>query len=320
MLIEIEKKWITDLDKSRLFYLRVDALGYEKRLLKELEFQEVEELKGDNRRLDELINLWFKLHGKALKDGYRRCKKLLWLSKELNNPVGTLFSTEDFSRYREKRAREVSTTTINREHAYLRAVFNELTRLGIIAYENPLRNIRQFKEVERGLRFLTHSEIIRLLDACIYSSNKSLLLIVKICLATGARWSEAEGLKAPQVINNKITYLNTKSGKNRSVPISSALFKEIKRNIPPDKHRLFLGSINAFRVAIKYARIQLPRGQLSHVLRHSFASHFIMKGGNIVVLKEILGHSAIETTMRYAHLSPEHLRDAVRLNPLENLD
>lgn len=319
MLIEIENKWATDLDKKRRFYLRVDALGYEKRLQKKLEFQEYEELKEDNRRLDDLINIWFQLHGKALKDGYRRCKKLLWLSKELNNPVANLFSAENFSRYREKRAREVSTATINREHAYLRAVFNELTHLGIIDYENPLRNIRQFKEVERGLRFLTHSEIIRLLCACMHSSNKSLLLIVKICLATGARWSEAESLKAPQIINNKITYLNTKNGKNRSVPISSALFKEIKRSTPPDEKRLFCGSINAFRVAIKYADIRLPRGQLSHVLRHSFASHFIMKGGNIVVLKEILGHSAIETTMRYAHLSPEHLKDAIKLNPLENL-
>ncbi len=71
-------------------------------------------------------------------------------------------------------------------------------------------------------------------------------------------------------------------------------------------------------MAIKSASIQLPKGQSSHVLRHSFASHFIMKGGNIVVLKDILGHSTIETTMRYAHLAPEHLADAVALNPLEN--
>lgn len=41
-----------------------------------------------------------------------------------------------------------------------------------------------------------------------------------------------------------------------------------------------------------------------------------MQGGNIVVLKDILGHSEITTTMRYAHLAPSHLNDAVRLNPL----
>jgi len=55
---------------------------------------------------------------------------------------------------------------------------------------------------------------------------------------------------------------------------------------------------------------------MSHVLRHTFASHFVISGGNIVVLKDILGHSEITTTMRYSHLAPSHLTDAVKLNPL----
>ncbi len=46
------------------------------------------------------------------------------------------------------------------------------------------------------------------------------------------------------------------------------------------------------------------------------ASHFMMNGGNILVLQKILGHSTIAMTMRYAHFAPDHLEDAVRLNPL----
>ena len=318
MITKQGDKWITDLDSSRDFDLRLDALGYEKRLQNREENHIREETKRDNRKLSELVNIWYRLHGNTLKDGYSRTKKLLWLADVLGNPVGALFTSEAFARYREKRATEVTTTTINREHSYLRAVFNELKRLGVITYENPLINIRQFKETVSGLRFLTFDEIAALLSACEISTNKSLLLVVKICLATGARWSEAEGLKASQVLNNKITYLDTKGGKNRTVPISNDLFEEIKEIGKSGDQRLFIGCINAYRVAIKGAFIQLPRGQLSHVLRHSFASHFIMKGGNIVVLKDILGHSTIETTMRYAHLAPEHLADAVKLNPLEN--
>lgn len=319
MLFQDRGKWFTDADSTRDFHLRGDALNYQKTLSLRAENQVREALQHDNRTLSELINTWYRLHGHTLKDGYNRCKKLLWLANELNNPVGALFKSEDFARYREGRVNEVSTTTINREHAYLRAVFNELKRLGVITYENPLITIRQFKETEKGLRFLTFDEISTLLKMCERSSNKSLLLVVKICLATGARWSEAEGLKASQVANNKITYLNTKSGKNRSVPISKELFTEIQALKKSGDQRLFIGCINAYRVAIKSALIQLPKGQSSHVLRHSFASHFIMKGGNIVVLKDILGHSTIETTMRYAHLAPEHLADAVALNPLENI-
>ncbi len=45
----------------------------------------------------------------------------------------------------------------------------------------------------------------------------------------------------------------------------------------------------------------------------------MMNGGNILVLQKILGHSTINMTMRYAHFAPDHLEDAVKLNPLNGL-
>ena len=45
-----------------------------------------------------------------------------------------------------------------------------------------------------------------------------------------------------------------------------------------------------------------------HDLRHSFASWFMMRGGQLQTLKEILGHADLKMTLRYAHLAPEHLR------------
>ena len=77
-------------------------------------------------------------------------------------------------------------------------------------------------------------------------------------------------------------------------------------------------------LAIAMARFGLrwkeqPAGQLTHVLRHTFASHFMMNGGNILVLQRVLGHTDIKMTMRYAHFAPDHLEDAVKLNPLTNL-
>jgi integrase len=50
-----------------------------------------------------------------------------------------------------------------------------------------------------------------------------------------------------------------------------------------------------------------------HVLRHTFASHLVMRGVSIKAIQELLGHASIEMTMRYAHLSPDVRRDAVRL-------
>ncbi|SKA76956.1 tyrosine-type recombinase/integrase [Enterovibrio nigricans] len=186
----------------------------------------------------------------------------------------------------------------------------------MIKYDNPVEEVRQFKEREGELRFLSHDEISTLLSACRRSSNPSLVDVVKICLATGARWSEAESLKASQIVGGKITFLNTKSGKNRTVPINDILHETLKSLNKTGDERLFLSCLNAFRKAVTKAQISLPRGQMSHVLRHTFASHFVMQGGNIIVLRDILGHSEITTTMRYAHLAPNHLKEAVRLNPL----
>jgi len=98
------------------------------------------------------------------------------------------------------------------------------------------------------------------------------------------------------------------------VPISPTL----SNIIPKRKGKLFPKSCNdsTFRTAIKNSKIKLPRGQMTHVLRHTFASHFMMNGGNILVLQRILGHASIIDTMKYSHFAPNHLEDAVRLNPL----
>ena len=70
---------------------------------------------------------------------------------------------------------------------------------------------------------------------------------------------------------------------------------------------------------LKQVAPELPKGQAVHVLRHTFASHFMMNGGNILALQKILGHANILQTMVYAHFAPDYLSDAVRFNPLESI-
>ena len=171
-----------------------------------------------------------------------------------------------------------------------------------------------FKISDHELAFLYPEEIPLLLTECRNAKYEHLITIVKICLATGARWSEAEGLTGNQIANNRITFTKTKGKKNRTVPISTSLAAEL----PRVRGNLFRPCRKSFQEAVKRARIQLPEGQMTHVLRHTFASHFMMNGGNILVLKEILGHSDIKDTMRYAHFAPTHLEDAISKNPLEN--
>lgn len=153
--------------------------------------------------------------------------------------------------------------------------------------------------------------------------DRDALLITKLCLASAARWNEGESLRITQLHSGMIHFTQTKTDKNRSVPIDDALADEIrefhKAGSRDASGRIFKSSVGAFRMAVKESGIELLPGQLTHVLRHTFASHFMMNGGNILTLQKVLGHSSLQTTMIYAHLSPGHLQEAKMLNPLTRL-
>ncbi len=101
--------------------------------------------------------------------------------------------------------------------------------------------------------------------------------------------------------------------------MSAAIDNELYTEIPQKYGRLFARYYSAFKTVVRRAKIELPAGQLSHVLRHTFASHFMMNVGNILMLQRILGNTDIKMTMRYAHFAPDHLNDAVMFNPLVRL-
>lgn len=277
-------------------------------------------VRRDLRRLSDLVNLWHSHHGVNLRAS-NTFSRLNNLCAALGNPVVDSFSADMFAEYRSRRLSEgISANTLNREHAYLRSVFNELRRLGLWTGANPLASVRQFKIAERELSYLSLPQIDALLEALVGARAVDALLVTKVCLATGARWSEAEGLRVSQVRDGMLHFSGTKSGKNRSVPVSDALFAVLLEVAGRSVlGRLFKPSYASFRDAVDRSGLVLPRGQLTHVLRHSFASHFMMNGGNILVLQKLLGHSSLTMTMRYAHLAPDHLQEAKTLNPLARL-
>ena len=283
-----------------------------------------QEEKEDRRTLKELVDSWYSAHGITLKDGLKRQLAMHHAFDCMGEPLARDFDAQMFSRYREKRlkgeyarsnrVKEVSPRTLNLELAYFRAVFNELNRLGEWKGENPLKNMRPFRTEEMEMAWLTHDQISQLLGECKRHDHPDLEPVVRICLATGARWSEAESLRKSQLAKYKITYTNTKGKKKPHRPKSAKNSMSLCLRIK--KGRLFSDCYGAFRSALERTGIELPAGQLTHVLRHTFASHFMMNGGNILVLQRVLGHTDIKMTMRYAHFAPDHLEDAVKLNPL----
>jgi hypothetical protein len=174
------------------------------------------------------------------------------------------------------------------------ALFKKLIKYNQWKYPNPLEAIEPIKTSEKHLAYLTKPQIEEFFDnlqncnRAIKASIPLIIVIAKICLATGARISEALTLTRTQITELKLTYTDTKGKRNRSVPISPSLYQEIL-DIAVSDHDIFNTSYkDAWRYIKRALPEHLPNGQATHFLRHTFASHFMMNKGDILVLQRIL--------------------------------
>ncbi len=304
----------------KTFKMKAEALAWERYVLsKAQESADWMPAKKDNRRLLDLVEIWSSRHGITLRDGENTATRLRAMSTAMGNPVAEKFTAQDFAEYRAKRLADgITQNNMNRELQYLKAMFNTLIALDVWNRDNPLSKLKAIKIVEKELSFLTLEQVRRLLTELPKGRNPHVTLVAKICLATGSRWGETEDLTIHQVRNGTIQFSRTKSGKARAIPIDIGIELEIMNHHVEHGtgNRIFQSASAAFREAIERAQIELPLGQMTHVLRHTFASHFMMAGRNILTLQRILGHQSLTMTMRYSHLAPDHLKEAREFNPL----
>ena len=171
-------------------------------------------------------------------------------------------------------------------------------------------------------RWLTEEEATRLIEA----SAPHLKPLIIFFLNTGARLSEALRLDWSDVDlkARKAAFHETKNGTSRGVPLNDDAWMALA-NLPHRKGRVFLTQKgrpyrdsngmggSPIRTALKAAarRAEIDNFKGAHALRHTFASRLVMAGVNLRTVAELMGHKSITMTMRYAHLSPDHLKSAV---------
>ena len=222
---------------------------------------------------------------------------------------------QKLTKHKKKRA----DATVNREIAVLHHVFSKAVSWQMIE-QNPFDKGESLllKLDNQRIRYLTEEEVIELIEEC--KSRKHLVRITKCALHTGMRRSEILTLKWSQIRNGFIYLEKTKTKNKREIPINDELqevFKEIRREQGLTSQDIFLYHSKtihrverAFKGALRRANIEDFK---FHDLRHTFASHLIMKGATLKEVMELLGHKDIKMTLRYAHLSEEHKKKAVNL-------
>jgi integrase len=223
----------------------------------------------------------------------------------------------------------LSLSTIDREVSVLRAMLGKAVKWGMLA-KNPADRVEDYREDNTRERFLASDEIHRLLLATKQTSSAVLRPALYLALETGLRKSELLSLRWSDIDfeSGQILIRETKSGEPRRVPMSRrarwVLSKLAAKN--PLAEWVFESrdskgerapardTKTAWARVLRLARIEDFR---FHDLRHTFASHFAMKGGNIYALAKILGHSNPKMTLdRYAHLSPEFVNEQRRVMDL----
>jgi len=207
--------------------------------------------------------------------------------------------------------------TCNNAVIMLRYIFNLAKKWNIKGTDhNPAAGIALFEVNNQRERYLTRREVQLLKDAINESENTQLKHIVVVLLFTGCRKRELLDAKWEHIdIERRLWRIPTsKSGKLRHVPLSDTVI-DILKQVPrfegcpyvlpnPQTHKPF----NTIYYSWNTARTRAAMPDLRmHDLRHSFASFLINSGRSLYEVQNILGHSQLATTQRYAHLSQKTL-------------
>ncbi|TCK61550.1 tyrosine-type recombinase/integrase [Seleniivibrio woodruffii] len=267
--------------------------------------------------IDNQFTPHYRLKNKAFKSEKSRFKVIKEQLGDILLKSVTEYDIDKFLKYLQLE-RKISKSTINRYIATVKRMMNYAIELNIIVI-NPMRHIKQMPVSNERTRYLTNEEVERVLTECRRSRNKNLYYIVQVALKTGMRFSEVLTLKGKNVslINRSIIIAqhNTKNGKQRFIPINDALYDVLVEYFNQcgsigDEEKLFKNKSirGAYENAIKRAEINDFN---FHDLRHTFASRLVQKEVGLYTVSELLGHSNITVTKRYAHLNQKNLRDAV---------
>lgn len=313
----------------------IDPQSEKKARRVEIETAKAEERKAENRTLEAYLSKVYEPRRLALTKAGRATDLAIrsvfepFMKRDL--AALTVAEMEKFSAKRVKDG--ILPQTMNRDRTRLMALMNHAVMTEVLEV-NPLAKWPKLKTVDdKRVRWLGQhdpEEISRFIEA-LRRQDPDIRMIVTVAMNTGLRRGEIFSLTwdAVDFRSKMITVkgATAKSGKSRHIPMNAVLMRKLRAwkrfqaggakvvSIKRDE-LVFPSSTGARRFDINKAWSHLcldakVEGLNFHDLRHDFASRLVMQGVPLYAVSNLLGHASLELTQRYAHLAPDHGRDAV---------
>ncbi len=218
--------------------------------------------------------------------------------------------------------------TIGRKIACVKSFYKFLLKHGHIT-KNPAQQLRAPKAPKSLPTFVEQENLLKLLDQVDFGTDFASIrdkLILELLYGTGIRLSELISLETNMIdLEKKLLRVDGKGGKQRVIPINKNLLETlkyyshvIKSTFPENSMTTFIVTdkgdacypMFVYRTVRKYLdQITTVEKRSPHVLRHSFATHLLNRGGDLNAVKELLGHSSLAATQVYTHNSIDRLKE-----------
>lgn len=252
------------------------------------------------------------------------------LSEPFNDKRLDQISALDLERLKSEMLKaEYAPSTVKHALVIMRQIYNRCKVWGLYQGDNPVKGIKMPALNNQRERFLSTDEAEKLLDALRKHSNQ-LHGMALLSLHTGMRAGEVFALRVGDVDfrNGLIHVADPKNKRPRKAYMTASVKEMLQSRINKDmeKQVLVFPSDTGEKIVFlskTFGRtvdeIELNKGVKDtrqkvtfHTLRHTFASWLALQGETIQTISELLGHSSLQMTMRYAHLSPDHRKKAIQ--------
>lgn len=262
-----------------------------------------------------------------------------WVRVRLRDRRPDRVAARDVLAYLEylRRERANGEAAVNRQATILRNFYRAMVAMGHLEPEtNPMAHFPRLKAPARKLPVvLSPEEVERLCaqpetDTVLGLRDRAILVLL---YGTGIRASECAGLRETDVdLEDRTVRVRGKGGHERTVPLNDtvvravALYRRARGPVEATSAFFRTRSGRPMSRGAVYERVRthgrkagITKRVSPHRLRHTFATHLVQAGTNLVTIRDLLGHRCITSTQLYLHVTAREMAEALARHPIRHL-